>query len=353
MPGYLAMRTRTFIIVGLTLAILLGGAGALYAYDSSRGDVIAEGISVAGIDIGGLSPAAARSRLEAQYLSAIEKPIVIHHDTSTWKLGPREAHIQTNVDAIIRDAQARSDTGNIFSRSYRRATGGKVTADLTPEVTFSDRAVIRTIDKVRRAVNRKPIDAKLDISLAGFKKVRSRDGLAVDASALHKKINAAIVSATGKRTFVAATKHQTPAVTTKELAQKNDTVLVVNKSTFTLKVYKRLKLSKSYKVAIGAPGHETPEGTFFVQNKQINPVWSVPNSPWAGELAGTTVAGGIGANPLKARWLGVTDGVGFHGTSDDGSIGTAASHGCMRMHVADVIDLYPRVPVGAKVFIHS
>ena len=72
----------------------------------------------------------------------------------------------------------------------------------------------------------------------------------------------------------------------------------------------------------------------------------MPNSPWAGELGGSTVAGGSAANPLKARWMGITDGVGIHGTGDDYSIGSAASHGCIRMHVADVKRLYPLVPVG-------
>ena len=80
-------------------------------------------------------------------------------------------------------------------------------------------------------------------------------------------------------------------------------------------------------------------------------MWSVPNSPWAGELPGTTVAGGCAANPLKARWMGIADGVGIHGTGEDYSIGSRASHGCIRMHVSDVIDLYPRVPVGTPVLI--
>jgi lipoprotein-anchoring transpeptidase ErfK/SrfK len=345
------MRSRIFIIVGLTLVLLGGGAGALYAYDSSGRDEIAKGITVGGIDIGGLTPAAARSKLEAEYLEALQRPIVIHHDKSTWKLGAREAHIQTNIDAIIEDAVARSAEGDIFARSLRRLTDDTVDADLTPQVTFSDKAVIRMIDRVRKGVNRDPVNAKLDISLAGFKKVESRIGLSVDSSSLHRQIKDAIVSPTASRTFVAKTKHLKPTVTTAQLVKQNDTVLIVNKSTFTLKVYKNLRLSKTYKVAIGAPGHDTPEGTFKVQNKQIDPVWSVPNSPWAGELAGTTVQGGTAANPLKARWLGVTDGVGFHGTSDDGSIGSAASHGCMRMHVSDVVDLYQRVPVGATVVI--
>jgi lipoprotein-anchoring transpeptidase ErfK/SrfK len=77
----------------------------------------------------------------------------------------------------------------------------------------------------------------------------------------------------------------------------------------------------------------------------------VPNSAWAGSLAGQVIPGGSPQNPLKARWLGIYAGAGIHGTSDDGSIGTAASHGCIRMHIPDVIDLYDRVPVGAPVYI--
>ena len=99
------------------------------------------------------------------------------------------------------------------------------------------------------------------------------------------------------------------------------------------------------------PAYPTPTGLFSVTNKQIDPVWSVPNSEWAGELAGTTVAGGTAENPLVSRWMGVTDGVGFHGTNETGSIGTAASHGCMRMNVADIEALYDQVPVGTPVYI--
>ena len=63
------------------------------------------------------------------------------------------------------------------------------------------------------------------------------------------------------------------------------------------------------------------------------------------------MAGGSAENPLKARWMGIVNGVGIHGTGAPGSIGTRASHGCIRMTVPDVIDLYPRVPVGTPVLI--
>jgi lipoprotein-anchoring transpeptidase ErfK/SrfK len=49
--------------------------------------------------------------------------------------------------------------------------------------------------------------------------------------------------------------------------------------------------------------------------------------------------------------MGLADGVGIHGTSEDWSIGSDASHGCIRMHVWDVKELYARVSVGTPVLI--
>jgi lipoprotein-anchoring transpeptidase ErfK/SrfK len=76
----------------------------------------------------------------------------------------------------------------------------------------------------------------------------------------------------------------------------------------------------------------------------------VPNSAWAGSLAGQTIPPGP-ADPLKARWLGIFSGAGIHGTDETWSIGQAVSHGCVRMSIPDVIELYPRVPVGTPIYI--
>lgn len=69
---------------------------------------------------------------------------------------------------------------------------------------------------------------------------------------------------------------------------------------------------------------------------------------------GTVVPGGITANPLKARWMGIFDGAGIHGIDPSlyGTIGSAASHGCVRNTGSpDVIDLYDRVPVSTPIYI--
>jgi lipoprotein-anchoring transpeptidase ErfK/SrfK len=142
-----------------------------------------------------------------------------------------------------------------------------------------------------------------------------------------------------------------PKVTQAELAAKYPVVLVADRYNYQLRLYKDLKLQKSYTVAVGAVGFDTPAGLYHIQNKAIDPAWHVPNSDWAGDLAGTVVPGGTAENPLKARWLGIFNGAGIHGTDETYSLGHAASHGCIRMAIPDVIELYDQVPVGAPIYI--
>ena len=111
---------------------------------------------------------------------------------------------------------------------------------------------------------------------------------------------------------------------------------IVDRDTFKLTLYKNLKKAKTYGIAVGQVGLDTPAGLYTIQNKAENPAWHVPNSAWAGDLAGKVIPGDDPTNPIKARWMGIYDGVGVHGTSDDASIGSRASHGCICMHVPDV-----------------
>jgi lipoprotein-anchoring transpeptidase ErfK/SrfK len=142
-----------------------------------------------------------------------------------------------------------------------------------------------------------------------------------------------------------------PKVTTAELGEKYPTVVTVDRGGFTLRLFKNLKLAKTYKIAVGQVGLETPAGLYHVQNKAVDPAWHVPDSDWAGDLAGKVIPGGVAENPLKARWLGIYDGAGIHGTDAISSLGTAASHGCIRMAIPDVEELYDDVPVQAPVYI--
>jgi lipoprotein-anchoring transpeptidase ErfK/SrfK len=108
---------------------------------------------------------------------------------------------------------------------------------------------------------------------------------------------------------------------------------------------------KTYEIAIGQPAYPTPTGTYEVVTKQKNPTWIPPSSPWAKGLG--PIPPGPG-NPLGTRWIGTSaPAVGMHGTYADYSVGTPASHGCLRMHIPDVEELYDQVSVGMPVIIRS
>ena len=344
------MRTKSFILVAAVSAVLVVLGGALYAYDHARANEIAAGVQVAGVPVGGMTVDQARARLEREIMRPLERPIVIHHANKTWTLGAREARIRADLSAMVDQALAKSRSGDLFTRSWRSLTGEKVDADLRPSVQFSDEAVIRLIDRVRHSVERPTKDASVKLSGAGLSSIPGSDGLAIQASALHRQIKAAIMSPTAKRTFVATTHHTEPKVTTDDLKRKYQTVIIVNRSQFRLRLFKGLKLHETYPIAVGQVGLETPAGRYTIQNKAENPSWSVPTSAWAGSLGGTVVPPGP-SNPLKARWMGIYNGAGIHGTTEDGSIGSAASHGCIRMHIPDVEELYDQVPVNAPVYI--
>jgi hypothetical protein len=345
------LRSRTLILATLVVVVAAGLAGGTYAYDNAQSKKIAKGVRVGGISLQGLTATQAHAKLDRLILQPLERPIVVHHDRSTWRLGAREAHLAVDVDAIVDHAMARSRKGDIVSRTVRNLTGKSLDADLRPTVRYEDRAVIRMLDKIRGAIDRKPVDATAKLSAGGLSTTDSRTGLAVRATTLHRQIRRAIVSTTADRTFVARTRKLRPKVTNADLKDKFGTAIVVNRNAFRLTLFKRLKPAKTYSIAVGQIGLETPAGLYHIQNKAVNPAWNVPNSSWAGSLAGQVIPGGAPNNPLKARWMGIFDGAGIHGTDAIGSIGTAASHGCIRMRIPDVIELYDEVPVGAPVYI--
>ena len=119
----------------------------------------------------------------------------------------------------------------------------------------------------------------------------------------------------------------------------------------TLTLYRDGRPFKTFRVAIGMPAYPTPTGNFRIVNMQKNPTWLPPDSPWAKGLG--PVPPGPG-NPLGTRWIGTSaPAVGIHGSPASWSIGSAASHGCLRMHIPDVEELYEKVNVGMPVVISN
>ena len=128
-------------------------------------------------------------------------------------------------------------------------------------------------------------------------------------------------------------------------------MLAVDRDAKELRFYKRLRLVDKYEIAVGQGGFDTAAGRYEIKEKDVDPPWNAPNKAWAGDLAGQTIPPGDPQNPLKARWMGFYDGQGIHGTDDIASLGTAASHGCIRMAIPEVKRLFTKVKIGTPLFL--
>lgn len=346
------MRTRSYAIAAALVVLLLAAGGGVYAYDSGRETRIAKGISIDAVDVGGLEASAARARLRAQRLEPRNRPVVARYKVHRFTLTPKQARVGVDIDGSVQKALAESRRGNILARTVRNLRNQDQNKEIELSVSYDHAAVTRLVKRVRSEVDRPPRDATVDLEEGQVEPKPSRTGLVVRASSLRKDVTEALLGFDGPRQVRVRTKVAHPKVSTETLAQKYPAVVIVDRGAFKLSLYRNLKFTKSYRVAIGRVGVETPAGLYQVQNKAIDPAWTMPDSDWVKPKdRGKVVPGGTPKNPLKARWLGFFDGAGIHGTDAVSSLGTAASHGCVRMRIPDVKELYDEVPVNSPVYI--
>lgn len=337
-----ARRITLACVVGLAAAPAASAATPTPTPTStSSSPRIATGVKAGGIDLSRLTVAQATNRLHADLDAHLSRPIALEVRGSMFHLSMKEADFAFDA---AQTAQHALDLG-VPASKQDASVPLVVSHHTTPVRTF--------LSRVAKHVRSSPRSATLRITARHMVTRRSKYGYRLDQKVAYNMVNRALGDASASRKLRKKLTKIRPQTNTLDLARQNRTVVTIQKSTRTLRLFKDLKLAKRYKVAIGQPAYPTPAGLFSIQSKQVNPVWSVPNSPWAGELGGTTVQGGTASNPLKARWMGIVNGVGIHGTGEDASVGTAASHGCIRMHVRDVIALYKRVPVGTPVLISN
>jgi lipoprotein-anchoring transpeptidase ErfK/SrfK len=341
---------KLYIALVLAVVLLLGAAVAAYAWDASRSDEIAEGVDIGGVDVSGMTEPEAEALVTQELIEPLDRDLTVTYDGVKYQLSADRLAVRADVEGMVDHALDVSQDGGLPSRIWRYATGGEVDESIEPEVLYDEGEVSGLVEKIAAEVNREPVNASVEPTESSIEPVPEQEGRTLREDELHKALTAAVQSP-DHRQVEATVDTVEPEVTIEDLASEYPVYLTVNRSTFELKLWEDLKLSKTYTVAIGAAGFDTPAGEYAIQNKAVDPAWSVPNSDWAGDLAGTVVPGGVPENPLKARWMGIFDGAGIHGTDATGSLGTAASHGCVRMAIPDVIELYDQVPVGTPIYI--
>ncbi|HEX8156893.1 MAG TPA: L,D-transpeptidase family protein [Solirubrobacteraceae bacterium] len=337
--------------IGSAVALLVVLVVVVLVVDASRSDRIAEGIRIGSLDVGGLNPDQARARVRQKLAPRARRPVTVAYQSQRFLLRPQASSmaLKLDVDGTVEAARKRGLEGNAFSRVLG---GGSVNATVPAQVRYSHDALAQFVARVARRVDRGARDADIDMRNGKLERSHARNGVTVQRAQLKAALVHRLADPAGSRTVKLPVKvTERPDRTLADLKKRYPRVIGIDRDAKVLRLYKNLLLERRFHIAVGKAGLESSPGRYKIEEKIVNPPWHAPNKAWAGALAGKTIPAGDPRNPLQARWLGYHDGEGIHGTSDIASLGTAASHGCIRMSPNAVKELYRQVKVGTPVFL--
>jgi lipoprotein-anchoring transpeptidase ErfK/SrfK len=327
------MQRATLMNLRTTVALVLAVAAA--SAGGCGEDAISDDVRVGAVSVGGMERDEARELVQRRLAGTTDEPVAVMFRDTHFVLRAEVAKARVDADATV-DAALDADAGE----------------RVAPRVTFSRGDVRAFAARIADRVDRKARDADIEWRDGKLDRTRARAGLSVNQAALVERLASALAKpAPQRRVDVPVRVTQRPDRTFEDLAKRYPTVIAVDRDAKTLRLYKNLKLDKRYKIAVGKAGTETAAGRYKIVEKDVDPTWHAPNKEWAGELAGQSIPPGDPRNPLEARWMGFHDGQGIHGTKDIESLGSAASHGCIRMSVPAVKELYSQVKVGTPLFL--
>ncbi len=343
---------RAALIVAVSVGVLLVLAGgvslAAYRYEQARADTILPGVTVAQVDVGGMTRSEALVAVTAEVRSHLDRTIVITVGDARWEMTGFELGRRADVASAVDAALAVGDSMGPFDRFWHRFHGEPVGEALA--VTYSTRPhpIERLVATIARSVAVEPTAARMDLDRAAtdLRFVKARAGVKLAKPHATAAIAAAIEE--GLPTVDLPTRSVAPRRTAATLGP----TIVVWVDRNQLELYDGFHVERRYAVATAKPGYVTPTGVWTIWDKRENPTWYNPAlDSWGADLP-AVVPGGPG-NPMGTRaiYIDAPGLIRIHGTTDPSSIGRYASHGCIRMHNEDVEDLFERIPVGAHVIV--
>ena len=315
------MATRIGLILCLVLCAL-GAAASRATADVTPAPVIADGVQIGSVAVGGMTADEARAAVQTAYFA----PVVVHVGHRNYPVSPHHFHTALSLAPAVQTAlTAAADTA----------------VPLTP--TLDTQLIVKWVKALAKKTDRVAVAGTLLLRNGRPFFTHSRPGRALRPFPTRMLVRSAILG--GTRTLVVA-----PLKTLTAPAAARQAVIVIHRGSNRLYLYNGVRLVRTFPVATGQPIYPTPLGHFQIVVKQLNPWWYPPTQDaWARGLK--PVPPGPG-NPLGTRWMGLSaPGVGIHGTSEPWSIGHSESHGCIRMQIPSAEWLYQRVQVGTPVFI--
>jgi hypothetical protein len=337
----------TTAIVGLSVGLLVAGVGAvvIVAIDRNATARLPSGTVIEDVPVGGLDFDAAVVRVRSAVEEPLRRPVVLKTDrfeltTTPWDLGFR-----VDVAGTVRTALRQSSEGNVITRFGDRvlgAAGEPVFVDAPP--AWGEGELDAVLARASEAVSEAPQNADIDISTGFLRFTPEKAGRTLDVERSRKAIM------DGVRLGDASVRLVTHAVAPGQADEALRKVILVRTGENKLYLYDDGVMVKSWPVATGTASYPTPTGIYKIVSKIENPSWYNPGSDWARGLPAVIGPGPF--NPLGTKALELdAPGILIHATSDRGSIGYNASHGCIRMTEESEAELFELVPTGTRVAI--
>jgi len=190
-----AMARSRFVLafVAGLVAVLVLGAGALFAYDRQYEGRILPGVHAGSVDLSGLTAAAAQSRLEAAYAVAGDGELVLTVGSRTIKIPYADVARRVDIDGLVADATAIGRSGSAFDRLVGNARTALRGATLEPRIVIDEAELAARIEAAAASVDRDPIDASVTVDAAGFQLTPGRNGVRADRDAPLAQASAALL----------------------------------------------------------------------------------------------------------------------------------------------------------------
>lgn len=307
----------------VVLLLLLVASAAVAPSVAAAAPVIASGVTIQGVPVGGMTSGEATTAVQ----DFARRPFGFTFRTRAWNATAYQVGSRADVAGAVTAALAApADT----------AVPLGVTIDLGRLSYY--------VAKLDADLSRPARNSAVFLRNLRPRITKARKGFDVDRFGTKTLVKQAIKAFTRGPIAV---RYRTIAPT---VTQGNfGPVIVIRRDSHRLFVYNGMQYWRRFGVAVGRPEFPTPIGKFRIVTMQRNPWWYPPDSAWA--AGASPIPPGPG-NPLGTRWMGLSaSGVGIHGTPDAASIGYSASHGCIRMRIADAEWLFGHARVGTTVFI--
>ena len=319
------MKVRRGLVLAVGLALVCAAPA------NAQEPVIADDVTVAGVEVGGMTRDEAIAAVQAFF----DQPMTIRLNGRMKTAAPAALGGRPRVNAAAVAALAAVDGAAVPLAVVVRA-----------------RQLKRWVARLARSFNRRPVNARPYLRNNLRPRVRdSRLGQKLRRGSSVYRLKSAL-----RRNWRGPVDLPAKVLRPRFTRSTLGSIVVIRRGSRALYLYRglasgRARLVRVFRVAVGQPAYPTPTGRFRIIRKTKNPWWYPPDAGWAS--GASPIPPGPG-NPLGTRWMGLSVGaVGIHGTYNSASIGGFASHGCIRMYLRDAERLYRRVRLGTTVFIVS